>query len=134
LGGLAMLPRVVRQILNNPARILAAAAAALVVAACSDTTTNTQSPEVSAAISNYTAAQFGATAKPKFTTVGSASAFTSNTIPYWSSSFTDPTNGVTRFDAMSWASDWSEVRSVGPLAHASHTVEKRTAQDECGCP
>jgi hypothetical protein len=85
----------VRRIFNHPARLLAAAAAALVAAACSDSTTNTQSPEVSAAISNYTAAQFDATAKPKFTTVGSASAFTSNTIPYWSSSFTDPTNGVT---------------------------------------
>jgi hypothetical protein len=44
----------------------------------------------------YTPAQFDATAKAKFTTEGGATPFrTSKTIPYWSSSFTDPTNGVT---------------------------------------
>ena len=85
----------VRRIFNHPARLLAAAAAALVAAACSDSTTNTSAPEVSAALSSYGRAQFEATAKPKFTTVGHASASTSNTIPFWSSSFTDPTNGVT---------------------------------------
>lgn len=85
-----------RRILNNPARLLAAAAAALVAAACSDSTSNTSSPEVSAAITTWTAAQFQATAKPMFTTDGGATPFrTSKTIPYWSSSFTDPTNGVT---------------------------------------
>jgi hypothetical protein len=51
---------------------------------------------VSAAISGYTAAQFDATAKPKFTTDGGVTPFrTSKTIPYWGASFTDPTNGVT---------------------------------------
>ena len=89
-----MTPR--KRIFHNPARVLAAAAAALVAAACSDSTTNTSSPEVSAAISSYTAEQFQATAKPKFTTDGGATPFrTSKTIPYWSSSFTDPTNRVT---------------------------------------
>ena len=84
----------VRRILNNPARLLAAAAAALVAAACSDTTTNPSQPEVSAAISQFTAQQFYATAKPMFTTDGGATPFrTSKTIPYWSSSFAY--NGVT---------------------------------------
>ena len=44
----------------------------------------------------YTAEQFDATAKPKFTTEGGARpSRTTKTIPYWSASFTDPTNGVT---------------------------------------
>ena len=86
----------VRRIFNHPARLLAAAAVALVAAACSDSTNNTSSPEVSAAISTWTAQQFAATAKPMFTTEGGATPLrTSRTIPYWSSSFTYPTNGVT---------------------------------------
>ena len=87
----------VRRIFNHPVRLLAGAAAALVAAACSDSTTSTSSPESSAASGpSYTAAQFQASAKPRFTTEGGANpSFTSNTIPYWSSSFTDPTNGVT---------------------------------------
>jgi len=72
---------------------------ALVGLACSDFTTDTSSPQptVSAAKTgpDY-AAQFDATAKPMFTTDGGATPFrTSKTIAYWSSSFTDPTNGVT---------------------------------------
>jgi hypothetical protein len=44
----------------------------------------------------YTAAQFDATAKPKFSSEGGTSPTrTSKTIPYWGSSFTDPTNGQT---------------------------------------
>jgi hypothetical protein len=80
----------VRRMFNHPARLLAAAAAALVAAACSDSTSNnTSQPEVSAAISQYTAQKFAATAKPMFTTDGGATPFrTSRTIPYWSSSFT----------------------------------------------
>jgi hypothetical protein len=79
--------------------VLALAATALGGLACSDVTTSTSSPLPSASASkagpDY-AAQFDATAKPLFTTDGGVTPFrTSKTIPYWSSSFTDPTNGVT---------------------------------------
>lgn len=86
-------------IFNHPALTMAVATAALAGLACSDFTTSTpsSSPVASAAQAgpDY-AAQFDATAKPMFTTDGGAPAFrTSRTIAYWSSSFTDPTNGVT---------------------------------------
>jgi hypothetical protein len=78
---------------------MAIAATALVGLACSDFTTSTSSPQPAVSASeagpDY-AAQFDATAKPMFTTVGGVTQFrTSKTVDYWSSTFTDPTNGVT---------------------------------------
>jgi hypothetical protein len=78
---------------------MAIAATALIGLACSDFTTSTSSPPSAASAAktgpDY-AAQFDATAKPLFTTDGGVTPFrTSKTIDYWSSSFTDPTNGVT---------------------------------------
>jgi hypothetical protein len=87
-----------RQLFAPPARTFAAAALALAGAACSDTpvATSPGQPSASLGSSSYSAEQFDATAKPMFTSVGGATAFrTSQTIPYWSASFTDPTNGVT---------------------------------------
>ena len=76
-----------------------ACAGALVAAACVDSTTVPSSPRPGTSISSaysYSQDQFDATAKPMFTTIDGAPSFrTSKTIPYWSSSFTDPTNGVT---------------------------------------
>jgi hypothetical protein len=86
-----------RGIFQHPVKTIALAAAALVAVACSDNSIDTPSqPEATAASTGYTAAQFDATAKPKFISEGGATPFrTSKTVPYWSSSFTDPTNGVT---------------------------------------
>jgi hypothetical protein len=55
---------------QSSGKAIAVAATVLAGVACSDSATNTSSPEVSAAISKYTAEQFDATAKPKFTTDG----------------------------------------------------------------
>jgi hypothetical protein len=69
---------------------------ALLAVACSDSSVSTLSPLPASSKVSYTAEQFDATATPKFTTVGGTSDFrTARTIPYWSSSFTDPTNGQT---------------------------------------
>jgi hypothetical protein len=86
-----------RLIRNHPVKLLALTAATLAGVACSDTTTTSNSqPEATSSSKPYDAAQFDATAKPKFTTEGGARPFrTANTIPYFSSSFVDPTNGVT---------------------------------------
>ena len=86
-----------RWIVNHPLTTLAVAASALVAVACSDNTGNPPTqPEATSTSKVYTAEQFEATAKPRFTTDGGATPFrTSKTIPYWSSTFTDPTNGVT---------------------------------------
>jgi hypothetical protein len=86
-----------RLIRNHPVKLLALTAATLVGVACSDNTTDTSKPEAATSGSQtYDAAQFDATAKPKFTSEGGATPFrTDKTIPYFSSSFTDPTNGVT---------------------------------------
>src|SRR5207253_1197791 len=85
--------------MKHRTRLLTVAAIVLAAAACADVGTNAPgtTPDLSVApLSNYTAEQFDATAQPMFTTVGSATPFrTSKTVPYWSSSFTDPTNGVT---------------------------------------
>jgi hypothetical protein len=90
--------RLLKRMFNHPAPAMAVAATALVGLACSDFTTSTSSPRPEASLApgpDY-AAQFDATAKPMFTTVDGTTAFrTSTTIAYWSSSFTDPTNGVT---------------------------------------
>ena len=88
-----------RRALSSQVRIMAVAATAMLGAACADVTTSAptlQPPEASvASVADY-AAQFDATAQPKFTTEGGATPFrTSKTIPYWSSTFTDPTNDVT---------------------------------------
>ena len=84
-------------IVNHQVKAIALAAATVVAVACSDNQTNPPSqPEAASGSKDYTAAQFDATAKPKFTSEGGATPFrTAKTIPYWSSSFTDPTNGVT---------------------------------------
>src|SRR4051794_15002077 len=86
-----------RMIRNPPAKLLALTAATLIgVAACSDNNTTPNSQPEATTSKTYDAAQFDATAKPKFLSEGGATPFrTANTIPYWSSSFTDPTNGVT---------------------------------------
>jgi hypothetical protein len=86
-----------RWIVNHPVKTIAIAAIGLIGVACSDNTVNPPTqPEATSGSTTYTAAQFDATAKPKFTTEGGTSSFrTAKTIPYWSSSFTDPTNGVT---------------------------------------
>ena len=69
---------------------LVAAMLAVLAAACIAGSAAAKAPP------GYTAAQFDATAKAKFTTDTGAEPFrTSKTIPYWGSSFTDPTNGVT---------------------------------------
>jgi hypothetical protein len=86
-----------RWIARHKAQTLALTAAALVAAACSD---NKEPPTAPGAAQSsgpvYNATWFAANAKPKFTSEGGASPFrTDKTIPYWSSSFTDPTNGVT---------------------------------------
>jgi len=86
-----------RLIRKNPVKLLALTGATLVGVACSDNTgTDTSKPEAAASSTTYDAAQFDATAKPKFTSEGGATPFrTDKTIPYWSSSFVDPTNNVT---------------------------------------
>jgi hypothetical protein len=80
-------------------RGLTIGAVALMGIACSDTPTATMrpgAPSASTAAPSYSAEQFDATASPKFTAVGGTTAFrTAQTIPYWSASFTDPSNGVT---------------------------------------
>jgi len=88
-----------RMIRRHPVKLLALTAATLIGVACSDNTT-TENSKPDQATSNsqtkYDAAWFAATAKPKFTSEGGATPFrTTATIPYWSSSFVDPTNGVT---------------------------------------
>lgn len=86
-----------RRLLNRPAATLAVAAATLLSWACSESTPIPSSPRSTASQTgpDY-AAQFDATAKPMFTTDGGVTPFrTSRTIAYWSSSFTDPTNGAT---------------------------------------
>src|ERR1041384_6806749 len=83
--------------MNQSWKVLLAAAAAMVGTACADLSkTNAPStPDFQKTSTDY-AAQCDATAKPMFTTEGGATPFrTSKTIPYWSSTFTDPTNGVT---------------------------------------
>src|ERR1051326_4067112 len=69
------------------------------LAACSESPSGTRAgtPDLSVtSTSGYGADQFEATAKPVFTTDGGVPTFrTARTIPYWSSAFTDPTNGVT---------------------------------------
>ena len=86
-----------RLIRRHPGKLFALTAATLLGVACSDnTTTENSRPEAASSSKNYDAAWFAATAKPKFTSDGGATPFrTAKTIPYWSSSFTDPTNGVT---------------------------------------
>src|SRR3954470_10423699 len=86
-----------RLIRKHPVKLLALTAATLLGVACSDnTTTENSRPEAASSSKTYDAAWFAATAKPKFTSDGGATPFrTAKTIPYWSSSFTDPTNGVT---------------------------------------
>jgi hypothetical protein len=87
-----------RLIRNNPVKLLALTAATLIGVACSDNTTteNSQPQQASSSSQPYNASWFAATAKPKFLSEGGATPFrTTATIPYWSSSFTDPTNGVT---------------------------------------
>lgn len=85
-----------RWIVNHPLTAVAVTAAAFVAAACSDNTVNPPSQPEATTSKTYTAAQFDATAQPKFTSEGGATPFrTANTIAYFSSSFTDPTNGVT---------------------------------------
>ncbi len=90
-----MTPR--RWIVNHPLTAIAVAATALVAVACSDNTTNPPTqPEATSTSKTYDAAQFDATAKPKFTTDGGTTGFrTAQTIKYWSSSFVDPDNHVT---------------------------------------
>jgi hypothetical protein len=81
----------------NRSKLAFAAAAALIGTACADLskTNAPTSPDFQKSPSDF-ATQFDATAKPEFTTEGGATPFrTSRTIPYWSSTFTDPTNGVT---------------------------------------
>lgn len=89
---------ILRLIRNHPVKLLALTAATLIGVACSDNTvTNNSQPEAANSTSKvYDANWFAANAKPKFISEGGATPFrTANTIPYWSSSFTDPTNGVT---------------------------------------
>jgi len=88
-----------RLIRRHPGKLFALTAATLLGVACSDNTT-TENSKPEQATSNpqttYGAAQFDATAKPKFLSEGGATPFrTTKTIPYWSSSFIDHTNGVT---------------------------------------
>jgi hypothetical protein len=85
-----------RLIWRHPVKLLALTGATLIGVACSTDTTTENSQPQQASSTIYNAAWFAATAKPKFTSEGGATPFrTSKTIPYWSSSFTDPTNGVT---------------------------------------
>jgi hypothetical protein len=71
-------------------KLLVAALLAVLAAACIAGSAAAKAPP------GFNAAQFDATAKAKFTTDTGAEPFrTSKTIPYWGSSFTDPTNGVT---------------------------------------
>ena len=85
-----------RWIVNHPLTTMAVAVTALVAAACSDNSVTPPSQPEASTSSVFTAEQFDATATPKFTSEGGATPFrTTKTIPYWSSTFTDPTNGVT---------------------------------------
>src|SRR3954466_52890 len=86
-----------RLIRNHPVKLLALTGATLIGVACSDnTTTENSRPEAASSSKVYDANWFAATAKPKFLSEGGATPFrTTKTIPYWSSSFTDPTNNVT---------------------------------------
>lgn len=86
-----------RLIRRHPGKLFALTAATLLGVACSDnTTTENSRPEAASSSKVYDANWFEATAKPKFLSEGGATPFrTSKTIPYWSSSFVDPTNQVT---------------------------------------
>ncbi len=85
-----------RLIRRHPVKLLALTGATLIGVACSNDTTTENSQPQQASSTIYNAAWFAANAKPKFASEGGASPFrTDLTIPYWSSSFTDPTNGVT---------------------------------------
>ncbi len=87
---------ILKWIANHPLTTLALAATALGAVACSDSTNAPSQPEAPLSTLAYSAQQFDATATPKFITEGGATPFrTTKTIPYWSASFTDPTNGVT---------------------------------------
>src|SRR3954454_15117420 len=83
-------------IARHKAQTLALTAAAILAAACSDNKEPPTAPGTAQSGGKvYDANWFAATAKPKFTSEGGGSPSSSKTIPYWSSSFTDPTNGVT---------------------------------------
>ena len=84
-----------RLIRNNPVKLLALTGATLIAVACSDNTTTENSQPQATSSPKYDAAWFAATAKPKFASEGGATPLqTDKTIPHWSSSFVDPTNGV----------------------------------------
>lgn len=75
--------RQLRWIVSHPLTTIAVAATAFVAVACSDNTVNTPSQPEATTFKNYTAEQFDATAKPKFTTDGGTTGFrTAQTIKY----------------------------------------------------
>jgi hypothetical protein len=97
---------------RHPGKLLALTAATLFAVACSDNTPTENSKPQTSVSRTYDADWFAATAKPKFTSEGGGTPSTSKTIPYWSSSYTDPTNGVTYPYTMVGTSPFGPLQST----------------------
>jgi len=97
---------------RHPVKLLALTAATLFAVACSDNTPTENSKPQTSVSRTYDADWFAATAKPKFTSEGGGTPSTSKTIPYWSSSYTDPTNGVTYAYTMVGTSPFGPLQST----------------------